>query len=74
MVFAQFYRRSTVDPAKLVEGCGDHAVVILDGRSPQRHQAWAREECHKRGYVAWQLMKGDRFTDARPISEIEMLI
>lgn len=73
MIYAQFFQRAVTDPSKLVEACGDRAVVILDGRSPSRHQRWANEECHKRGYVAFQLMKGDSFTTARSIGALTYL-
>lgn len=66
MIYAQFFRDD--GSGKLAEACGDRSVVILDGRSPARHNGWADEECRRRGYVAWQLMKGDRFSDARPIT------
>lgn len=64
MHFATFYHRA-VYPAgtdKLTEACGDRAVIILDGRSTHATRtAIAREECAKRGYLAFQLHIGATF-------------
>lgn len=71
MIYAQFFQQGLgIERGKLVEACGDRSVVIMDGRSPQRHAGWAREECLKRGYAGWQLFKGESFTRSRPVSEI----
>ena len=69
MIYVQFFQEP-VGGGKLIEACGDRSVVILDARSPERHRGWARFECMSRGFKAWQLMKGPRFTDSQPISEI----
>ena len=71
MIYAQFFQSSAIDSTKLIEACGDRSVIILDGRvCGTTHRSWAREECASRGYQAWQLMKGPRFTDSHPISDI----
>lgn len=70
MYYAQFFQRSAIDPEKIIEACGDRGVIILDGReSRNSHHAIAERECNKRGYVGWQLFKGETFTRSRPISE-----
>lgn len=73
MHFATFFQKSAwpVGSSELVEACGDRATIVLDGRESQSaHERIAREECQKRGYVAWQLHKGDSFTRANPITRI----
>lgn len=57
MYFATFYQPSAIDKTKLIEGCGDRAVIILDGRWVDHHQTAARV-CRERGYLAYQLHKG----------------
>ncbi len=72
MIYAQFFQQSATNQEDLIEACGDRSVVILDGRfSGTAHRQWAREECSKRGYKAWQLMKGAQFTNAKPVGELE---
>lgn len=63
MYFATFYQQSAMDKACIVEACGDRAVIILDGRSHAgtHHQLSARA-CRERGFVAYQLHKGNCFT------------
>jgi hypothetical protein len=71
MIYAQFFQPSATDRTKLIEACGDRSVVILDARFCRTaHRSWAQEECASRGYKAWQLMKGPRFSDSRPISDV----
>ena len=60
--YAQFYDRSAIDPDHIVEACGDRAVIILDGRNGRAtHNAIAREECKKRGYIGYTIHKGEGF-------------
>lgn len=55
----------------LVPACGDRSVVILDGRiSSEAMHAIAADECDKRGYVAYRIMRGDRFTTATLASRV----
>jgi len=69
VIYAQFFHKSAISN-DLIEACGDRSVIILDGRSPKQHRGEAGAECMSRGYKAWQLMRGPRFTDSQPISEI----
>ena len=73
MIYAQFYQRA-VWPAgtlKIIEGTGDRSVVIIDGRlNKQTIGRVAASECAKRGYVAWQLFRGDNFMRAHPMSQV----
>lgn len=73
MIYAQFFTRSALNPRNLVEACGDRGVVIFDGRCTTFHRTWADDECRQRGYLAWQLMRGERFSTAKPISDIETI-
>lgn len=71
MIYAQFFQRSATDKTKIIEACGDRAVIVLDGRETRAsHNHIASVECLKRGYVAWQLMKGDSFTRSSPITDV----
>ena len=68
--FAQFFQHSALDKNKIIEACGDRSVIILDGRiSKETMGAIAAKECSKRGYVAWQIHRGD-FRESKPISHI----
>jgi len=68
--FAQFFHRSAIDSSRIVEGCGDRAVIILDGRmNKQSMGEIAAQECSKRGYVAWQVHAGC-FRESNPISQV----
>lgn len=70
MIFAQFYHYG-VESHSLIEACGDRSVVILDARRCySSHFADARMECAKRNFDAWELRKGNSFSDAKPISPI----
>lgn len=69
MVYAQFLQRGVMTGA-IIEATGDRGVIILDGReSKNSHHAIAETECNKRGYIGWQLFKGESFTRSSPISE-----
>jgi hypothetical protein len=72
MLYAQFFHRA-VWPAgttKIIESCGDRAVIILDGRERSTtHHAISRKECMKRGYLGYRLYRGETFTRSLPITE-----
>lgn len=62
MLFAQFLHKSAIGP-ELIEASGDRSVVILDGRySNASNNDIARQECIKRGYLAYSIYKGESFT------------
>lgn len=70
MIYAQFFQKSAISD-KITEACGDRSVVIIDGRLSANHVAQiARQECKKRGYLAWQIFKGESFTRSRAISSM----
>lgn len=67
MIFAQFYQKGTT--GKLIEACGDRAVIILDGRRSQHYNmAVAAETCAKRKYIGYALFRGDSFTRCSPLT------
>lgn len=73
MVYAQFYQRAVwpEGTTEIIEGTGDRSVVVIDGRlNPQTIGRIAAAECLKRGYVAWQVFRGDSFMQAHPLSQI----
>lgn len=68
MIFAQFYQKGVVT-GKLIEACGDRAVIILDGRRSLRfNTAVAAENCAARGYIGYTLFQGDSFTRCTAVS------
>ena len=68
--YAQFFIRSAIDNNRIVEGCGDRAVIILDGRITKKLMGEiSATECKKRGFVAWQIHQGD-FRQSKPVSGI----
>lgn len=68
MLFAQFYTKSAIGP-ELIEACGDRSVIILDGRySNSTNSDVARNECIKRGYLAYSIHRGETFTRAIRVS------
>jgi hypothetical protein len=74
MIYGQFYQKSASDPTKLVEACGDRAVIILDGRgSLELNIAFIRQECEARGYAGFSLYRGDTFTRSFPITSIQRI-
>lgn len=74
MIYGQFYQKSVIDPTKIIEACGDRAVIILDGRGTlESNIAFIREECAKRGYVGYSLYRGDTFTRSMPITAIQRI-
>ena len=77
MYFAQFYQKA-VWPAgsnELIEATGDRAVIILDGRMGWSiREVITREECAKRGYVAYSLHVGDSFSRVTWSSAVRRLL
>jgi hypothetical protein len=68
--YAQFFIRSAIDKNRIIEGCGDRSVIILDGRITKKLMGEiAAQECKKRGFVAWQIHSGD-FRKSQPISQV----
>ena len=60
MKFITFYQLSAIDNSRLIEACGDRAVIIIDGRlSADNQHNIAKEECIKRGYLAYQRHIGE---------------
>lgn len=70
MFYVQFFQRGVMT-GKIIEACGDRSVLILDGRqSVNTHHDIAADECRKRGYVAYQLLKGETFTRSTPDTNV----
>lgn len=68
--YTQFFIRSATDNNRIVEACGDRAVIILDGRINKKLMGEiSAQECQKRGFVAWQIHQGD-FRESKPASGI----
>lgn len=77
-VFAQFFNMSCgtwpefkEDSKRLIEACGDRSIISIDARLTDYNiRQIARDECIKRKYLAWQLLKGTSLSDAKPVSDI----
>jgi hypothetical protein len=68
--FAVFFETGLIT-GKLVGACGDRSVVKLDGRQSQlTHEFIAEDECRKRKYVAWQLVRGSSLLNCKPFTPI----
>lgn len=70
--FVQYFQYGTVT-GRLMEACGDRSIVILDGRNTLAtlHADARRFNGYRRpNYPAYQLMRGDTFSRATPISSI----
>jgi hypothetical protein len=68
--YAQFFQYSALDKNRIIEACGDRSVIILDGRISKKTMGEiAKEECIRRGYVAWQIHQGN-FRESKPISNL----
>jgi hypothetical protein len=71
--YAQFYRYS-VTTNEPIEACGDRSIIRLDGRQSQlTHEYIAEQECRKRDYIAWALLKGESLLRAKRITKITPL-
>jgi hypothetical protein len=68
MYYAQFFTAQAEHPIKLVEACGDQAVIILDGRRTIKsmHDT-ARDWCIRRRYDAYQIRKAEALN--RPLQK-----
>lgn len=51
-----------------VEACGDRGILQIDGRlSNESIRAIAERECKARGFIAWQVMRGESLLTAKPL-------
>jgi hypothetical protein len=67
---AEFFHAGIVT-GKLIPACGSDSVCTLDGRLSSRNMhAIAADECNKRGYLAYQINKGARYTESKPVSRL----
>jgi len=80
MYFIQFYTRAVPTihngySERLIEACGDRAVIIVDGReSSESHQRIAYDECKKRGFSAYSVKRGRTFDDASQIVPVTLVV
>ena len=78
MIFAEYWHRSTGwngknfdGPVMLIPACGNDGVLILDERLARHtHIARAMEDGIKHKQVAFRLMQGRNFSDARPLTPL----
>lgn len=80
-VYAQFFNMSCGTwpefkeaPTRLIEACGDRSVINIDARLTDCNiRKIARDECIKRKYLAWQLLKGSSLSNAKPSGQINVV-
>ncbi len=71
--YARFYQTGLTS-GQLIEACGDRSCIKLDGRQSQlTHEYIAEQECRKRGYVGWVLLRGYSLLNAKPITRVSTL-
>ena len=69
MLYAQFFHKDLA--GNVAEACGDRSVIVLDGRwSAQHVREIADAECLKRGYIAWQIFRGETFCRSVSVSSV----
>lgn len=77
--YIQFYTMSTgyiegTVPPKFskqiaIEATGDRSVIQVDGRLAQsKVVSIAMDECKARGFVGYKVLKGNKLSDAKPVS------
>lgn len=70
--YAQFFQQG--GDGSPVEACGDRGIVRLDGRWGRfKMEQIAEDECRKRNYIAWQLIRGESLLRAVPVSPVVSL-
>ena len=68
--YTQFFTKGVMSDEP-IEACGDRGIVRLDGRMSQHSQELLSEqECRRRGYVAWQIIKGPSLLRAVPVTKV----
>ena len=80
-VYAQFFTMSCgtwpefkEESKRLIEACGDRSVISIDARLTDCNiRQIAHDECIKRNYLAWQLLKGSSLSDAKPTGQINVV-
>ena len=79
MRFAEYYHESTgwngrdfSGPKKLIPACGSDSVLCLDGRLSLRNCIGVATigQSHRRDYLAFRIMAGRSFSDARPLTNL----
>lgn len=74
MLFAQFYQYGVISKDKLIEACGDRAVIVYDARVRRETTVDdAKKECARRGYSAFALFHGDTFTRSARVTSIQII-
>ena len=74
MKYAQFFTTSAIDPNKIIEACGNDAILPLDGR-------WRVSRCleesllyaekrKEKGYVAFQIRIGYKYSTSSACTSI----
>ena len=68
--YAQFFIKS-LQSGKPIEGCGDRAIIRLDGRMSRANQELLSERvCRERGFIAWQIIQGPHLLAAVPVTKV----
>jgi hypothetical protein len=70
--YAEFFEVNLA--GEIAPACGDRSIIRLNGRNNQYNQEMlAEEECRRRKYVAWRLIRGESLSRAKPITKTTSL-
>lgn len=68
--YAEFFQKGAVSDV-LIGACGDRGTIRLDGRESLTSQMEVAEKtCIERGYLAYQIIKGEHLQAAKPVTAI----
>ena len=71
--FTLFFTKNVIS-GEPIEACGDRSAIRLNGRMSRHNQELVSEqECRKRGYIAWQIVKGPTLTRSVPVTKVVSL-
>lgn len=73
MRYIQYFEPSAMDNTKLIEACGDRAVLIIDGRyriSRCIEEAIINNGHRRPKYDAFQIFEGASILRSKPVTDI----
>ena len=70
--YAEFFQVNLA--GEIAPACGSDSIIRLDGRNSRYNQEMlAEEECRRRKFVAWRLIRGESLLKAQPITKTTSL-
>jgi hypothetical protein len=71
-IYAEFFQVNLA--GVIAPGCGSDSYIRLDGRNSRYNQEMlAEQECRRRKFVAWRLIRGESLLRAQPITKTTSL-